>query len=179
MMTWFFGLLLPKRDKEMLLGDLVEERHLIEGSMGRREAARWYRAQVCKSVPPVMWANIRRGGWLKTLVAAFAGYFVVAFLVIASDSLLSKLLAASPIVYPLLSLAAGFVAMMLGGYLVALMRRGAPIVLAAIAAVLGLVSLLATGDRAPLWYQIALIIVGPVAAVAGGRVRGKNKKGEA
>ncbi len=179
MMTWIFGLLLPKRDKEMLLGDLVEERRLVESAMGAREAERWRRAQIFKSVPPILWANIRRGGWLKTLGAAFAGYIVVAFLVIESDILLSPLLSAGRNVFCLVSLAAGFVVMMLGGYLVALIRRGAPTALGAIAGLLGILSLNTTGDRAPLWYQIALIIVGPVAALAGGRVCGRNKRGEA
>src|SRR5579872_537131 len=105
MMTWIFGLLLPKRDKEMLLGDLLEERLLIESSTGRREAARWYRRQVLRSCGPVMWANFRRGGWLKTLGAAFAGYFAVAILVMASDVLMSRLLAAGRVLYPLVSLA--------------------------------------------------------------------------
>ena len=177
MTTWIFGLLLPKRDKEMLLGDLVEERLLIESSMGRGDAARWYRRQVLKSCGPVMWANLRRGGWLKTLGAAFAGYCAVAILVMASDVLMSKVLATSTVVYPLVSLAAGCVAMLLGGYLAASMRRGAPAVVAVMAAILGVLSLRATGDQAPVWYQIALIVVGPVAAIAGGRMR-RRMRGE-
>ncbi len=55
MATWFFSLLLPRRDREVLLGDLIEERALLASSLPPRDAARWYRSQVLRSIPPVMW----------------------------------------------------------------------------------------------------------------------------
>lgn len=74
---WLCSLLLRGRDREMLLGDLVEEHALLASTAGRRVAARWFRSQVLHSAAPLLWANIRRGVWLKTLLAALAGYVAV------------------------------------------------------------------------------------------------------
>jgi len=169
--TWLFSLLLPRRDKEMLLGDLIEEHALLASSLGLRGASQWYRSQMLRSIGPVMWANIRRGRWLKTLGAAWIGYFAVVLLVMTGDIVMSKLLSTDEQTYSLVSLAAGFLAMTLGGYLAACIRPGAPAALALIAALMGVASLMITGDRAPIWYQIALIIIAPVAALMGGQIR--------
>ncbi|MBI1787479.1 MAG: hypothetical protein HYR60_08005 [Acidobacteria bacterium] len=173
--TWLLAAFLRQRDKEMLLGDLVEE-YALRASGGRSiEASRWYWAQVLHSAGPLLWSNIRRGNWWRTLAAALAGYLLVALLVIAGDVAMSKLLPPGELAYSLLSLAAGLSAMVLGGYIAAGMRQRAAIGLAVIAAVMGVVSLVVTGDRAPLWYQIALIVLGPAAALAGGRIRVRKK----
>jgi len=175
--TWLFSLVLRQRDKEMLLGDLIEEHALLISSQGPRHASRWYRNQMLRSIVPVMWANIRRGWWLKTLGSAFVGYLVVVLLVMTGDIVMSKLLPVDEQIYSLVSLAAGFLAMALGGYLAAWMRPGAPVALAVISAVMGVVSMAFTGDRAPMWYQIALIVIGPAAALTGGRIRIRRKEG--
>ena len=160
MMTWLLKLVLPRGDRDAVLGDLAEERALHDNP------DRWYRRQVWRSLGPIMWANIRRGVWLKTLGAALAGYAVVVVLVMATMSVGTE---------PLLSLVLGFTSMLLAGYLTAWMRPGAPIALAVIVVVMGFVSLVTTGDQAPLWYQLALIVIGPVAALTGGKIRTWNK----
>ncbi len=169
--TWFFGMFLRQRDKEMLLGDLIEEHVLLASTLGRHHASRWYWNQMVRSAPSVLWANIRRGVWLRTLGAVLVGYLVVALLVIAGDLAMSRLLRASTLSYSFVSLAVAIPAMMLGGYLAAWIRPRAAIGLAIFSAVMGGVSIALTGDRAPLWYQIALIITGPLAALAGGLIR--------
>ncbi len=175
--TWLLGLFLPQHDKEMLTGDLVEEYTLLASTLQPRDASRWYWNQVARSAAPMLWANIRRGLWLKTLGAALVGYLAVVLLVVAGDIAMSKLLSASEFVYSLLSLAVGFPAMALGGYVAASMRPRAAIALAVISVVMGVVSLAVTGGRAPLWYQVALIFVGPIASLTGGwiRIRGKER----
>jgi hypothetical protein len=175
--TWLFGLVLPQRDREMLLGDLEEEYALLASTLPPRKASRWYWNQVIRSAAPLLWANIRRGWWLKTLGAALAGYLAVVVLVMVGDIVMSKLLSAGKQVYALVSLATGFPAMMLGGYLAAWIRPRAAVTLAVITAVMGMVSLAVTGDAAPLWYQIALIVMGPLASLAGGRIRIRGKAG--
>jgi hypothetical protein len=177
-MSRLFSLILRERDREMLLGDLHEERAVLAASLPPREVARWYRRQVIRSIAPVVWANIRRGSWLKTLGAAIAGYFVVMLLVMLGDTLMSKLKVPEAFYAPA-SLAVGFPVMLLGGYLAAWMRPRGAFLLAAISVVMGVVSLAFTGDGAPLWYQLALIVIGPVASIAGGRIRlrGQHAKG--
>jgi hypothetical protein len=168
---WLFGLVLRERDQEMLLGDLVEEHALVASTQGRSRASKWFWTQVAHSAAPLLWANIRRGLWLKTLGAVLGGYAAVALMVMLGDLLMSKLLPADGLLYPLISLALGIPAMILGGYLAAWMRPRAAIGLAVIAGLMGLVSLAVTGDGAPLWYQVALIVIGPAASLAGGRLR--------
>jgi hypothetical protein len=169
--TWLFSLLLRQRDKETLLGDLIEEHASLASVLGRRQASEWFWSQMARSVPSVLWANIRRGVWIKALGAVLVGYLAVAMLVIVGDIVMSKLLPANELVYSLVSLAAAIPAMMLGGYLAAWIRPRAAIGLAIFSTVMAIVSIVVTGDRAPLWYQAALTIIGPLAALAGGRFR--------
>lgn len=161
----------PRRDRETIAGDLAEEYSLLAQTAGPRAASRWYFNQALRSVGPLLWANIRRGGWLKTLGAALAGYFVVAALVMLSDFAMSRILSGGVVLYSLVSLAVGSLIMMLGGYLAAWMRPRAAILLAILSAAMGLLSLAVTGRGAPVWYQIGLIVIGPAAALAGGRIR--------
>lgn len=165
------SLFAPRRDREMIAGDLAEEHALLASTAGRRAASRWYFNQALRSVGPLLWANIRRGVWLKTLGAALGGYFVAAALVILSDLTMSRMLSGGIVFYSLVSLAVGFPVMMLGGYLAAWMRPRAAILLAFLSGAMGLVSLAVTGGGAPLWYQVGLVIVGPAASLLGGRVR--------
>jgi len=161
----------PRRDSETIAGDLAEEYSLLAQTAGSRAASRWYFNQALRSVGPLLWSNIRRGGWLKTLGAALAGYFVVAALALLSDSAMARFIHGGVVFYSLLSLAVGFPVMMLGGYLAAWMRPRAAILLAVLSAAMGVVSLAGTGSGAPLWYQIGLIVIGPTASLAGGRIR--------
>ncbi len=165
------SLFAPRRDREMIAGDLAEEYALLASTAGPRAASRWYFNQALRSAGPLLWSNIRRGEWLKTLGAALAGYFVVAALVILSDLAMSRLLHGGVVFYSLVSLAVGFPVMMLGGYLASWMRPRAAILLAVLTAVMGVASLAMTGNGAPLWYQIGLIVIGPTASLAGGRIR--------
>jgi len=157
----------------MLVGDLVEEHALMALAARRGGAAWWYWNQAIRTASTLLWAGFRRGQWLKTLGAVLAGYLAVNLIVMAGDLAMSRLPGADEQVYSVLSLAVGFPAMVLGGYLASRLRRGAAGALAVLAAVMGVVSLLATGDRAPLWYQLLLIVMGPAAALLGGRLRAR------
>jgi len=174
--TGLLRIFLPERDRETLLGDLVEEHALLASTLPPRAASRWYWGQVLRSAAPLFWANIRRGGWLKTLGAALAGYVVVMLLVMAGDLAMSRLLSAGKLAYSLISLAIGFPIMVLGGYIAECLRRRGAVGLAVISALMAAVALASTGDGAPIWYQIALIVMGPLASVAGGRIRIRGKE---
>ena len=166
---WIFARLLRDRDREMILGDLVEECRLHD------RPVRWYTSQLLRSIPPVMWANIRRRLWLKTLGAALAAYALVAVLVILSDLGMTMARVSSDL-YSAISLVVGFAVMILGGYFAARMRPAAPKLLAAIALVMAIGTVLAPGPHAPLWYECALVVIGPGAAIAGGRLQIRRKE---
>lgn len=173
--TRLFGVLLRQSDREMVLGDLVEERALRASAGSEKAASQWYRRQMIRSIPPVLWANLRRGLWLKTMGAALLAYLIAALLIMASDVALT-MMRLHPAIYPFVSLAAGFLTMALAGYVASRMRRGAPMVLATIAGVMGIMSLASPGPHGPLWYECSLIVVGPAAALAGARIRLRGKE---
>ncbi len=176
--SWLIGLAAWNRYQEMLTGELKEERALLAASQGERAASHWYRSQVLRSIAPLMWANILRGQWLRTLGAPVFGYIAVAMLVGVSDAVMSQLIRSTPLIYCFISLAVALPAMTAGGYLAACMRPRAAIALAVMAAVMGVVSLAVTGVRAPLWYQFTLILAGPLGAWFGGVMRAaRNNRG--
>jgi peptidoglycan/LPS O-acetylase OafA/YrhL len=153
-----------------VLGDLAEECKL------HPNPARWVRKQVLRSIPPIVWQNIRRGVWLKTLGAAVAGYAVVVVLVIANMVVLNRF-APTAQAYTIATFVADFGVMILGGYLAAWMRPRAPIALAVITAAMGVFSLVETGDKAPIEYQLLLIVIGPVGSLGGGMLRARKVRG--
>lgn len=167
--------LVPARDREELIGDLVEE-HALRARGGGDGAARWYWGQTLRTLASLAWAGFRRGGWLKTLGAVLLAFLVVNAIVMAGDVAMAVLPGAGQQTYAVLSLAVGAPAAVLGGYLAARLRRGAAGGLAVLTAAMA-VSLLATGDAAPRWYQLALIVVGPAGALLGGRLRARRAAG--
>ena len=173
--TLLLRTVLPARDRETLLGDLLEEYALI----AQHAADRWYWRQAFRSVAPILWSNIRRGGWLKTLGVALAAYLLVS-LAMPSESVLTLIYPETPfhrdVVYIALSFMVCAWLTIVAGYFAARMRSGAPVVLAAVVAVMGVVSLIHTGDRAPFWYQLFLIVIGPLGAIAGGRLYARRKE---
>ncbi len=171
--TFLLGRLVPARDREELIGDLVEE-HALRARGGGAAAARWYWGQTVRTTGSLAWAGFRSGGWLKTLGAVLLAYLAVNVVVMAGDFAMSKLPGASEQTFAVLSLAVGLPAAVLGGYVAARLRRGAAGALAVLIAAMGVVSLLATGAAAPLWYQLALIVVGPAGVLLGGRLRARR-----
>ena len=175
MITWLLKLVLPRADRNVVLGDLAEESAL------HQNPNRWVRKQVLRSIPPIVRQNIRRGVWLKTLGAALLGYVVVTVLVITSTVIAGVIAGLtmpteSAAIETAMSLIFGFGAALAAGYVAAWMRPSAAKFLTVIVAVMGLVSLRVTGDQAPLGYQLALIVIGPVAALAGGKIRTRKRR---
>lgn len=162
--TLLLEAIVPPRDREQVVGDLVEEHALRAGG-----GARWYWSQALRTAGHLTWAGFRRGQWLKTAGAVAVAYAAVAAIVMATDAAMSLLPTGGA--NAVLSLAVGLPTMVLGGWLAGGMRRSAPVALAVVTALLGLVSLVATGPAAPLWYQLALAATGPAGALLGGRLR--------
>ncbi len=66
--------LMPPAQAEALLGDLLEERRLRLQAGSQVSVAGWYWRQLASSVPTLLWASVRRGAWLITVVTAVASY---------------------------------------------------------------------------------------------------------
>src|SRR4030095_7109268 len=66
--------LMPPAQAEALLGDLLEERRLRLQAGSHVSVAGWYWRQLASSVPALLWASVRRGAWLITVITAVASY---------------------------------------------------------------------------------------------------------
>ena len=172
--SWVLGRLLPARDLEAVLGDLAEEYVLRSRSTSPSSVSRWYWSQICRSIPPLLWVSIRRGGWLITLGVAIGAHIVSGIVEFAGVTAMSTLVAPNARVQAALSLVLGLTTIVLGGYFAEWIRQGAATALAMIVATVVPVLMVTMGDSSPLWYQIVFLAVGPLAALAGGAVRARS-----
>lgn len=68
--TWLLAFVLPGQGVETIIGDLEEE--YASRSQSRPGAARWYWAQIVRSIPVFLWLPIQRSGWRSTFGVALA-----------------------------------------------------------------------------------------------------------
>jgi len=126
--TRFLDLVVPARDRDVLVGDLVEEHALLALTARRGGAACWYWSQALRTAASVLWAGARRGQRLKTLGAVLAGYLAArlrrraagALAVLAAVMGVVSLLAtgpAAPIWYQLALIVVGPAGALLGGHI--------------------------------------------------------------
>jgi hypothetical protein len=156
--------LMPPAQAEALLGDLLEERRLRLQAGSEVSVAGWYWRQLASSVPALLWASVRRGAWLITVVTAVASYIAAVGLQFVLSSALSPMTSNSgPTVVGLFSFAAALAAC---GYVAASIRLGAARLLAFLVFATTC-AMLAISTRAPIWYEGSLLVLGPVAAIAG------------
>ena len=178
MATWLLERVLPERDREAILGDLIEEYELRARSTTRWIVSRWYWGQVCRSIPRMVWGSVSRGRWLPTLGVAMGAYIAAGALELAGTVVISKLLTPDAPVFTVISLAVGLTTMVIGGYFATWIRPGAGTVMAGIVMIAVAVLMMTMSGRAPLWYGLAFLVFGPLAALAGGTLcRGRRTGG--
>lgn len=165
--TWMLYYLLPPRDRDAVLGDLFEE-YALRSSASTAAATRWYWGQVCRSIPAVLVARIRRDSWPLTVLVALAVYVLVGILNRAGAIFVARLLGPHVATYAASGVIVGLTAIAAGGYVAAFIRRGASGVLGALVVIVAVVLMASPTDAAPLWYQLAFLLLGPLAAHAGG-----------
>jgi hypothetical protein len=168
--SWILGCVVSRRDLEIVMGDLLEERELRSASASRAGASRWYWGQVCRSVLPLVVASVQRGGWPSTLSVAAAACGVQAVIELSARSIVSNLAAADSGIAAALSWSVGFPSLVLVSYCATRIRPGAAAVLTAIIVVAVVVQPFFKGDTMPVWKQIAALFVGPIGALAGGAI---------
>jgi hypothetical protein len=161
--TWVLSRLVPESERDPLIGDLAEEYVLRSKATSSSAARKWFLWQVCASVPPLLWARLRRPMWLATFGLALAAYIAVGIVDIVTNWVISR--------FNPLSLLLSFPMVVLIGYCAARFRPKAATVLAAMMLVSVTVMTVTTTETVPLWYRIAYFFVGPAAVLIGGALR--------
>ena len=165
--------LMPPAQAEALLGDLLEERRLRLQAGSEVSVAGWYWRQLASSVPTLLWASVRRGAWLITVVTAVASYVAANGIQFVLWSALSPMTSKSgPTVVGLFSFAAALAAC---GYVAASIRLGAARLLAFLVFATTC-AMLASSMRGPLWYEGSLLVLGPVATIGGAALSGRLRR---
>lgn len=164
---WLLGCVLPRRELEIIIGDLEEEYALRCRSTP--DASRWYWIQVFRSLPPLLWAPVRRGGWLPTLGVALAACVVQALVELTTKLALVDLLPAGARSLDFLTLLVTLPSFTILSYLATRVFPGAATMLAGI--VLFAVFLqvaVQDGQGMTIWTQLSALCAGPSMAFTGG-----------
>jgi hypothetical protein len=163
--------IVPVPTLDAALGDLAEEYALKSQSTSGRRASRWYWGQLARSIPQMVWFDIRRSGVVTTFAVAFGAWLVAGIVESIADMALIALYGSNAVIEGLPGLLAGLGAFALGGYVAALVRPAATKVLAALRAVVVVALPVAgAGDVSP-WYAAIFLVFGPLASIAGGTCR--------
>jgi hypothetical protein len=162
---------LPPTDREVVLGDLIEEYAIRARSDPASMVDRWYWGQVYRSIPQAQWSAIRRGGAVTTLATALAAFIAAGALESAGLAALSRVLVMDANQPTALSVIVGLATIVLGGYVAAWIRPGAAQALAGIEMIAVVILMVTMSGSAPLWYGLTFLIIGPLAACAGGTLR--------
>jgi hypothetical protein len=166
---WILARLMPPAQAEALIGDLLEERRLRLQAGSHVSVAGWYWRQLASSVPVLLWASMRRGAWLVSVVTAVASFIAAVGIMLVLQSALWPMTTSSFAhdVIMVLSFAAAAATC---GCVAASIRLGAARLLAFLVFA-AQCAMPAIAMRAPFWYEWLLLVLGPAAAIAGGRLR--------
>ena len=169
--TWILFWLVPRREREPLVGDLTEEYALRANAVSSSAALKWYLQQVCASVPPLLWATLTRVAWISTVGVALLAYLAVGVVELIVNWAISSSFATGTVAYNALGLLVTSPMVVLIGYFAARFRRGAAIVLGAMMLLAVTAMTLWTTESLPPWLRIAYFFVGPAAAFVGSALR--------
>jgi len=164
--TWLLERVLPERDRDALVGDLIEEYELRAQSSTPSIASRWYWGQACRCLPRMVWDSVNR--WLPTLGVATGAYIAAGALEFGGTVVISKLFTPAAAVFTVVSVVVGLATLVIGGYVATWIRPGAGTVMAVIVMIVVAVLMATTSGSEPLWYGLTFLVAGPLAALAGG-----------
>lgn len=169
--------LVPRSQREALVGDLAEEYALRADAASSSAAFKWYLRQVCASAPPLLWARLTRAEWIYTVGVALFAYIAVGVVELVVNWAIASASATGTAAYNPLGMVVTFPMVVLIGYLAARSRRRATIVLAAIMLLSVTAMTLWSTETMPLWYRIAYFLVGPAATFIGSALRSLRAAG--
>jgi hypothetical protein len=166
--------LMPPAQAEALIGDLLEERRLRLQAGSHVSVARWYWRQLASSAPALLWASMRRGAWLVSVVTAVASLIAAFCIMLVLQSALWPMTTSSVVhdVMMVLSFAAAVAAC---GYVAASIRPGAARLLAFLVFA-AVCAEIATSQGGALWYKGLFLVLGPLATIAGAALSGRLRR---
>jgi hypothetical protein len=171
---WSLARLMPPAQAEALIGDLLQERRLRLQAGSHVSVAVWYWRQLASSVPVLLWASMRRGAWLVSVVTAVASFIAAVGIMLVLQSALFPMTTSSLAhdVIMLLSFAAAVAAC---GYVAASIRLGAARLLAFLVFAATCAEM-ATSQGGQLWYKGSFLVLGPLATIAGAALSGRIRR---
>ncbi len=175
-LLWIVSRLVPEREREPLVGDLIEEFALRANASSSSAAWTWCVQQVCASAPPLMWANFRRSAWVSTLGVAMLAYIAVGIVEFGVSWGMSLVSGQGSAAYNPVGMLITFPMVVIIGYFAARLRTSAPVVLATLMLTAVTVMTLSANEGVPLWYRCAYFVAGPAAAVIGGALRTRTRR---
>jgi hypothetical protein len=173
---WLVSHLAPEGEREVLVGDLVEEYALRASAISPAAALRWCLLQACASAPPLLWGRLRRAAWIATVGVALLAYTAVGVVEFVVNRAMANPAAAGPIAYTLPGLIIPFPTVVLIAYFAARIRRRAPLMLGAIMLLMVTIMTVTSAETVPTWYRIAYFLVGPAAALIGGALNRQRSR---
>jgi hypothetical protein len=165
--------LMPPAQAEALIGDLLEERRLRLQAETHVSAAGWYSRQLASSVSVLLWASLRRGAWLVTVVTAVASLIAALRIMAVIQSALRPISMTSSVAEGVIFLLSLAVALAACGSVAASIRLGAARLLAFLVFAARCAMLVNSTELAPLWYEALLFVLGPLATIAGAALSGR------
>ncbi len=170
-LLWLVSRLVPEREREPLLGDLIEEYALRANAASASAALKWCLQQVCASAPPLMCASLSRTAWISTIGIAMLAYIAVGIVEFGVDWGLSIASGQGSAAYNPAGMLITFPMVVVIGYFAARLRPSAPVVLATLMLTAVTVMTLSANENVPRWYRFAYFVAGPAAAILGGAIK--------
>jgi hypothetical protein len=166
-MTWVFSWVVPRSEREVLLGDLAEEYAMRADAVSSSAAFKWYVRQMVASAPHLAWSRVTKLAWLATAAVGLLAYIAVGVVELIVNWAVSRSFAPGTGSYSPLGMLLTFPIVVFIGYLAATYRRGAAMVLGALMLLAVTVMTLSAAESVPTWYRIAYFCVGPAAVFIG------------
>jgi hypothetical protein len=160
--TALLGLVVPRPDVEAIIGDLEEE----------AGPSRWYWTQIVRSILPLLWLLISRGGCRSTFAVALGACATQGLVELTTGFAVHEMSPASARWPAVLALFLTLISLAVVSYTAATIRAGAAIALAGIAVAAITLRLALTayaGGEVSLVALVAVVVV-PATAFAGGSV---------
>ena len=173
--SWILERFVPERNREVVLGDLIEEYGLL-AQANEQQASGWYWGQVVRSLPGMIRDHARGGAWLITLAVAVVAFFAAGTVEIRATRALAGYLSLDDSSFLLAGLPIGLASMLAASYVADRLRAGAATIFAVILGACILFFMVVDPDSAPLWYQITFLFLGPALAIAGGRLATRSRR---
>ena len=176
--TVLAGLNVDRDLRDAITGDLLEGHAAFAVVHGERGADRWMRREMLRSLPVLMVAAVRNGGFrlLAAIVAAaFTALLAIGLMIGASVALLSIAVSADTMRrLTILAFAIDLCYGAAGGYLAARLGRAAPLGAAFIFGVLSVWITLMLGADTDGWYPLALQLLLIPVTVSGGWLHARH-----